>query len=114
MFQARGSTCSSLLGAERTAHSGDLAGNECSSSRSINLVVPVLGSNDDSVIADVVTLVANDEDLGGSDASEALVAISITKSDDCQDQYRISFGESCNLPALTLAAAAAVSLCVAV
>jgi hypothetical protein len=61
---------------------GNLAGNKSSSSRSVSLIVPVLGSNDDTVVADVVALMADDENLGGSDAAKGLIAVSITESDD--------------------------------
>jgi len=61
--------------------------NKRSSGRSIDLVVPVLRGDDDSIIADVVALMADNEDLGGSDEAEALVAIGITKGDDCRSQY---------------------------
>ena len=37
--------------------------NKLSSSRSINLVISVLRSNDDTIVADVVARVADNEDL---------------------------------------------------
>lgn len=49
---------------------GNLAGNKGSSSRSVDLVVSVLGSDDNTVIADVVALMADDENLGGSDTAK--------------------------------------------
>ena len=67
-------------------YSRNLASNECSSSGSILLVVPVLSGNDDTVVADVVAVVADDEDLGGSDAAKGLVTVGITESDNCCDQ----------------------------
>lgn len=95
-------------------HLCNLAGNERSSSRSVDLIVPVLSRDDDAVVADVVADVADDENLGRSDASEALVAVSIAKGDNYQSQLCTSLPRWRNLPALILAAAAAESLCVAV
>ena len=67
-------------------YSRNLASNECSSSGSILLVVPVLSGNDDTVVADVVAFVADDEDLGGSDATKGLITVGVTKSDNCCGQ----------------------------
>lgn len=61
---------------------GNLGSDKRSSSRGIDLVVPVLRSNDDAIVADVVTLMADDENLGGSNAAEALIAVGITKSNN--------------------------------
>lgn len=60
----------------------DLAGDEGSGGGSINLVVSVLRSDDNTVVTDVVTLVADDEDLGRSNTAEALVAVGITERND--------------------------------
>jgi hypothetical protein len=54
---------------------------------SIDLVVPVLRRDDDAVVADVVALVADDEDLGGGDAAKGLVAVCIAECYNCQGQY---------------------------
>ena len=63
-------------------HSRNLASNECSSSGSILLVVPVLSGDDDTIVADVVAFVADDEDLGGSDGAEGLAALWVAEDDD--------------------------------
>jgi hypothetical protein len=67
-------------------YSCNLASNECSSSRSILLIVPVLSGNDDTVVADVIAFVADDEDLGGSDATKGLITVGIPESDNCYGQ----------------------------
>ena len=53
--------------------------NKRSSSRSVHLVVPVLGSNNNTVVANVVALVANDENLGGGNGAKSLVTVSIAE-----------------------------------
>lgn len=109
------SACEDLTGGVlREINLSNLAGNKISSPGSIDLIVPVLGGDDNAVVADVVTLVADDEHFGGSYAAEALVAVGITKGDDCFESVLRVFQNGQNSPALTLAAAAAVSLCVAV
>jgi hypothetical protein len=92
----------------------DLGDNERRRSRGIHLVVPVLGGDDDTVVADVVAGVANDEDLGCGNDTECLVPISVTESNDFATLARSSKTTVKNLPALTRAAVAAESLCVAV
>lgn len=67
-------------------YSCNLASNESSSSGSILLVVPVLSGNDNTVVADVVAFVADDEDLGSSDATKGLITVGITESDNCCGQ----------------------------
>jgi hypothetical protein len=84
------------------------------SSRGIHLVVPVLGGDDDTVVTDVVAGVADDEDLGRGDDTECLVPISVSESNDFATLARSSKTTVENLPALTRAAVAAESLCVAV
>jgi len=64
----------------------NLTSDKGGSGRSIDLIVPVLRSDDDSIVADVVTLVADDENLGGSDAAEGLVAVCIAECYNCQGQ----------------------------
>ena len=39
----------------------------------------MLGGDDDAVVADVVTVMADDEDLGGGNGSERLVAVGIAE-----------------------------------
>ena len=67
-------------------YSCNLTSNESSSSGSILLVVPVLRGNDDTVVADVIAVMADDENLGGSDATKALITVGITESDNCCGQ----------------------------
>ena len=67
-------------------HSRNLASNERRSSRSVLLIVPVLRGNDDTVVADVVAFVADDENLGSSDATKCLITVGIAKSDNCCGQ----------------------------
>jgi hypothetical protein len=42
----------------------------------------VLGGDDDTIFADVVTCVADDEDLGRRNDAERLVSVSVTESND--------------------------------
>lgn len=48
----------------------------------------MLGSDNDAVVADVVTSVADDENLGGSDTAEGLVTVGIAKCDNCMQSAR--------------------------
>lgn len=57
----------------------NLARNKGSGGGSIDLIVPVLRRDGDAVVADVVALVADDEDLGGGDAAKGLVAVCIAE-----------------------------------
>jgi hypothetical protein len=61
----------------------NLGRNERSSTRRIYLVVPVLRSNYNTVLADVVSLVANNQDFARRNASERLVLVGIAKGDNC-------------------------------
>jgi hypothetical protein len=65
------------------AYLPDEASNESSGSGSVLLVVPVCGSDDDSVVTDVVTVVANDLDLGCGNHTESLVTVGVAKGNDC-------------------------------
>jgi hypothetical protein len=71
-------------GKEKDNHGTHPRLNSCSDERSrsgsIHLVVPVLIGNDDAVLADVISGVADDQDLGRSDRSERLVTVGVTKS----------------------------------
>jgi hypothetical protein len=58
------------------------ASNESSGSGSVLLVIPVRRSDDDSIVADVVALVADDLDLGGGDQTESLVTVCVAKGND--------------------------------
>jgi hypothetical protein len=60
----------------------DLGSNKRSSTRRINLVVPVLRSNYDTVVADVVAVVADDEDFARGNGSERLVAVRVAKGNN--------------------------------
>lgn len=62
----------------------NLTSDESSSSGGVDLVVPVLSSDDNAVVADVVALVADDENLGGCNTAERLVAVGIAKGNDCE------------------------------
>jgi hypothetical protein len=72
----------------------DLGRNKRSSAWRIYLVVPVLSSNYNTVLADVVSLVANNKDFARRNASERLVLIGIAKGNNCtslaniHNQYR--------------------------
>ncbi|KAH9880920.1 hypothetical protein IAQ61_001214 [Plenodomus lingam] len=57
-------------------------GHEFRSRGSIALVVPVVSGDDDAVVADVVAIVTDDEDLGGGNGAEALVLIWVSECDD--------------------------------
>jgi hypothetical protein len=89
----------------------DPRSDEGSCGRSINLVVPVLRSDNDAVVTDVITLVADDEDLGRSNEAECLITISIAECYNyamlVQRSKELIIGYS---PAETLAALAADSL----
>lgn len=61
----------------------DKASNKSGGSGSVLLVVPVRRSDDDSVVADVVAVVAENLDLGSGDDTESLVAVCIAKGNDC-------------------------------
>ena len=45
----------------------------------------MLRGDDDTVIADVVALVADDEDLGGCNNTKSLITVSIAKCDNGGD-----------------------------
>lgn len=61
----------------------NLTNNKVGSPGRIDLVVPVLGSDDDAIVANVVALVADDEGLGHSNQTEGLVAVGVTESNNC-------------------------------
>lgn len=42
----------------------------------------MLGSDDDAVVADVISVMADDHDLVGSDLAERLITIRVTQSYD--------------------------------
>ena len=54
-------------------------GNESRSRRSIDLVVPVLGGDDNTVVADVITLMADDENLVCGNRAKGLVTVGIAE-----------------------------------
>jgi hypothetical protein len=60
----------------------NLCGNERSSTRRVNLVVAVLRSNVDAILANVITRVANDQDLARSNATKSLVLVGIPKGNN--------------------------------
>jgi len=55
------------------------SGDESGSSRSIDLVVPVLRGDDDTIVADVVTSMANNENLASSNRAKGLITVSIAE-----------------------------------
>ena len=60
----------------------DTRSNERSSSRRIHFIVPVFRSDNDSIVANVVSGVANDEYLGCSNEAESLVTICVSESNN--------------------------------
>jgi hypothetical protein len=95
----------------------NLGRNKRSSTRRIYLVVSVLSGNYNTVLADVVSLVANNQDFARRNASERLVLVGIAKGNNCTSLATITtnrYEKKRNLPAETFAACAALNLCVAV
>jgi hypothetical protein len=60
----------------------DLGSNKRSSTRRINLVVPVLSANYNAIVADVVAVVADNENFARSNRAKSLVAVRITKGNN--------------------------------
>lgn len=54
----------------------------------------MLGGDDNAVVADVVTLMADDEDLGGGDWSKTLVAVGIAECYNGRDASGSGSSES--------------------
>ena len=62
-----------------TTHRLNAGCNKRSSGWGVVLVVPVLRGDDDTVVADVIALVADNEDLRGRNDTKSLIAVSIAK-----------------------------------
>lgn len=62
-----------------TQYLQNTSGNKRSRLGSILLIVGVLGSDNDAVVANVVALVADDESLGGGNNAKRLVAVRIAE-----------------------------------
>jgi hypothetical protein len=65
-------------------NTSNLRSNKRSRSRRIHLVVPVLSSDNNTVITDVIAVMADDLDLRSSDRAKRLVTVGVTESNHYQ------------------------------
>lgn len=62
----------------------DSGNHEVSCCRSIQLIVPVLCRNYNTIVTDVITCVADDENLGTGNGPEAFIPICVAKGHNCK------------------------------
>lgn len=66
------------------------ASNESSSGGGVVLVVGVVIGNDEATVADVVTRVANNLNLGGGDLADALAIKRVAEDENCKSALSAS------------------------